>query len=344
MALPHRPSILEPARLCVIVLGLALQACGLVADAIQLARPLAVDELGAICARGRLQVGMAIEPLRPFVFPAIWTDEGSRVTGLDVELVREITASLTKHCGGSPITPVLHLVHFRDLFVELNEGKLDLFVSAVSANVPSPARAGLAYSIPYYDEGGLTGITRKPEVAERVRAHLLQHRDIPDRLAVGKTAVAGLTVAVQEGRDSHLYAAQNLPNSRLVLCDSLPAALESEDPPIDVILGGQPILTFMVTRVRKDWRLLGPETGIPLMFTREHYAVVMAEESYRLRWFVNDVLFQLDQSGRLAQMRRRWLEEQYAYPRRAATEGLPFDVEKMVAHYDQGRCRVVPGR
>lgn len=37
---------------------------------------------------------MAFEPFRPFVFPAIFTDEGLRVTGLDVELVREIAADL----------------------------------------------------------------------------------------------------------------------------------------------------------------------------------------------------------------------------------------------------------
>ena len=43
-------------------------------------------------------------------------------------------------------------------------------------------------------------------------------------------------------------------------------------------------------------------------------------------------------------MRKRWLEESYAFPRRAAAEGLPFDVEKMVEHYDQGNCRVEPAR
>ena len=45
-----------------------------------------------------------------------------------------------------------------------------------------------------------------------------------------------------------------------MLCDSLPAASEfadaATDPAIDVILEAQPVLDFMVMRVRKDWRLL----------------------------------------------------------------------------------------
>ena len=51
-------------------------------------------------------MGMSVEPLRPFVFPAIFTDEGLRVTGMDVELVREITGALSRHCGNREVIPV----------------------------------------------------------------------------------------------------------------------------------------------------------------------------------------------------------------------------------------------
>ena len=145
---------------------LALQGCGLVIDAVQFVRPIAADELDAICSRRKVHVGIAVEPLRPFVFPAIFTDEGLRVTGLDVELVREIAAALSAHCGDHTITTMLHLVRFRDLFVELSEGKVDLFVSAVGANIPSPTRAGLGYSTPYFFDGGIGGITQRQEVSE----------------------------------------------------------------------------------------------------------------------------------------------------------------------------------
>jgi polar amino acid transport system substrate-binding protein len=340
MDLSHRHTFLTSGwlvRLCMLIMGLTLQGCGLILDAIQLIKPLTADELGAICTRNKVHVGMAVEPVRPFVFPAIFTDEGLRVTGMDVELVREIAAALSKKCGGQPIVPVLHLVRFRDLFVELSEGKLDLFVSAVSADLPSPARAGLAYSMPYFYNGGIAGIARRADVIERVR----MHTDRPPETSAASIPeeLAGLAVAVQEGTGAHLYAQTYLPQSQLVLCDSLPAAFESQDPTIDVILGKQPVLQFMVTRVRKDWRQLIGGNGKPLLLTREHYAVVMAEESYRLRSLVNDILFRLDESGRLDAMRHRWLEDQYAYPRRAAREGLPFSAEDMPQHYDQGGCR-----
>ena len=172
-----------------------------------------------------------------------------------------------------------------------------------------------------------------------MRAALRRQPDRPNSLAAAETALAGLTVGVQEGTSAHLFAESHLTRSRLVLCDSLPAAFESQEPAIDVILGKQPVLQFMATRVRKDWQQLTGETGKPVVLTREHYVVVMAEESYGLRSLVNDLLFHLDESGRLAEMRRRWLEEAYAYPRRAAAEGLPFSAEDMPRHYDQGGCR-----
>ncbi|MGH7207158.1 MAG: substrate-binding periplasmic protein [Nitrospiraceae bacterium] len=332
-----------------LTLCLALQGCGLAYDALQYVMPVASHELDAICKRRQVRIGLATEPFRPFVFPAIWTDEGARVTGLDVELVRLIIDALSQHCG-KPVTPVLHLVRFRDLFSLLNEGQLDLFVSAVAANTPSPTRAGFAYSIPYFYNGGISGIARRPEIIERVRANLRAQAEnpAPDGLIANERALTGLTTAVQELTAAHLYAEANLKTSRLVLCDSLPAAFESadasNDPVIDVILGAQPVLEFTATRVRKDWKLLTRDDGRPFFLTQAHYSVVMAEESYRLRWFVNSLLFRLDESGRLLEIRKRWTEEAYAFPRRASAEGLAFDVEKMVAHYDQGRCRVERSR
>lgn len=333
----------------ILLLSLGIHGCGLIYDAVQRVAPISTDELNAICRRQAVQIGIAAEPFRPFIFPAIWTDEGARITGLDIELVKYITDALSQHCG-SPVTPVLRVFRFRDLFTLLNEGQLDLFVSAVAANTPSPTRAGFAYSIPYFYNGGTGGITARADIAERLRANLRSHtgQSTPAGLTANEQVLAGLTVAVQELTAAHLYAEANLKTSRLVLCDSLPAAFEyadtATDPAIDVILGAEPVLEFMVTRVRKGWSLLTLDTGKPWVLTRSQYAVVIAEESYRLRWFVNNVLFALDESGKLTEMRQRWLEESYAFPRRAATEGLPFDVEKMVAHYDQGKCKVAPVR
>jgi len=313
-----------------------LPGCGLLIDAVELIYPLTSNELDRICRRQQVQVGMAVEPFRPFVFPAVWTDEGARVTGLDVELVRAVSDALTSHCG-KPVVPALHLVRFRDLFLLLNEGQLDFFVSAVGPGVPASGRAGFAYSNPYFFHGGIGVIAKRPDVIEQIQARLKADGSSREKL------LDGLSLAVQDSTAAHLYADANLKSLRLVICDSLPAAFEQADAsanqPVDVILGEHPVLEFMVKTTRRDWRLLTREDSKPLRFTQSDYAVVLAEESYTLRWFVNKVIFQLSESGRLQSMRQRWIDDSYAYPRRASTEGLSFDVAKMVAHYDQGTCR-----
>ena len=80
------------------VLCLCLPGCGLLIDAVEHVWPVSGNKVDIICERERVQVGLAMEPFRPFVFPTIWTDEGARVTGLDVELVRAMTDELSRRC------------------------------------------------------------------------------------------------------------------------------------------------------------------------------------------------------------------------------------------------------
>ena len=239
------------AGLCIL-----LQGCGLVYDAVELIHPLTRDELSTICTRGRLRVGISVEPFRPFIFPAMYTNEGIRVTGLDIQLIREVADALTAHCGGStPIVPTLHVTRFPDLFIKMNEGQLDLFVSSVSGTVPGTRPAGLWFSAPYLRDDGIAAIIRKPEVAERVRTQFGKQNGNWDTLAAVQEGFAGLTVAVQKGRSSHQYAKANLKRVRMVICDSLPASIESKDLNIDVILTNHSILEYVTKRVWQDWRL-----------------------------------------------------------------------------------------
>ncbi|MCP9439681.1 MAG: transporter substrate-binding domain-containing protein [Nitrospira sp.] len=335
----HRAGIRGPILFLLAFVGL-LSGCGLIFDAIELVHPLTGDELSAICARGRLHVGISVEPFRPFVFPAVYTDEGIRVTGLDVELIREVSQALSEHCGRQqPIVPTLHLTRFRDLLIELNEGHLDLFVSSFSGNVPGSHPGGLWTSMPYFQEGGIGVIVRRADIADKILS-VFRNQAEPDTLAAMQEAVAGLTVAVQNRRTAHFYAEANLRRARLMVCDSLPAAVETKDPPIDVILTDYPILHYVTKRVWPDWRLLDRPDGTPLILTREYFSIVTSEEKRRLQWFLNNLLYRLEETGRLAQMRRRWLQEDYAPTRRATVEGLPLEVSKVPGHYNQGQCRM----
>ena len=328
-----------------IALGFFLQGCGLVIDAVELVHPLAHHELSSICSNGYVRVGISVEPFRPFVFPAVYTDEGVRITGLDVELIREVADALTTYCGGQkPIVPTLHLTRFRDLFIEMHEGHLDIFVSSTGGNIPGARPVGLWYSIPYFHHAGIGAMIQNPEVAERVRAQFQHQAGNPDTLAAIQAGLSGLTVAAQKGRTSDRYAEANFNNVRLLICDSLPAAVETKDPRIDVILSEYSILDYVTKRVWPDWHLLTRNDGTPLILTQESVSIVTVDEHRHLQWFLNNLLYRLEESGRLEQMRRRWLEEDYAPTRRAATEGLPFEVSKVPEHYDQGQCRLAAER
>ena len=310
-------------------------------DAAELIAPVVPDlpdEVDVICRHRELKVGISVEPYPPFVFPVVHTTQGSQVTGFDLELVQQIAAGLSKHCNGSAIVAVPHVVHFRDLFRLLTEGQLDLFVSSVAYNVPHLKSAGLAYSAPYYDPTGLSGMARGPEVVEQVQSAL--SRSGKGSLERRRKALDGLIVAVQEGRSAHFYAQANLKGVRLLACDSLAAALQAHDPPVDVILGKQPVLDFILKREPKgkSWRPLVLEDGRPFLLNRELFTVVMSERSFHLHWLVNDLLFELEESGRLAAMQRRWFEEEYAFIDRATSEGLLAVVPPSVDPSSPGRC------
>ena len=187
-------------------------------------------------------------------------------------------------------------------------------------------------------------MTHDPEIAEKIRTQFRKQAGHADTLAAIRESLSGLTVAVQNRRTAHLYAEANLRDIRLLVCDSLPAAVETKEPHIDVILTDYPILQYVTKRVWPDWQLLERPDGSPLILSRESFSIVTGEQKTRLQWFLNNLLYRLEETGRLAQMRKRWLEEEYAPTRRATDEGLPLEVSKVPHHYDQGQCRLAGGR
>jgi polar amino acid transport system substrate-binding protein len=319
-----------------------LQGCGLLIDAAELltAVPEVSDGVNVVCRHGRLHVGISVEPYPPFVFPVVKRPDGPAVTGMDLDLIQLLGTMLSKQCGGKPIVVVPHVVHFRDLFRLLTEGHLDLFVSSVAYNVPHLKSAGLAYSAPYYPASGLSAIARRPELVHRIQADLALPPTDNGTLDRRRRALNGLVVAVQEGRSAHFYAAANLKGARLLLCDTLAGAWEKQDPPVDIILGKQPVLDFLLKRETslEQWRPVLLRDGGPFLLNREFFTVVMSEKSFRLHWLVNDLLFELEESGRLAAMQRRWFEEDYRFTERAASEGLSAVVPPSVDPAARSRC------
>ncbi|MEK6586279.1 MAG: hypothetical protein AABZ24_08020, partial [Nitrospirota bacterium] len=114
----------------------------------------------------------------------------------------------------------------------------------------------------------------------------------------------------------------------------------SKDLNIDVILTNHSILEYVTKRVWQEWHPLTQPDGSPLLLTRDDLSIVTSEEHRQLQWFLNNLLFRLEESGRLKQMRTRWIEAEYAPTRRATAEGLPLEVTQVPDHYDQGQCRL----
>ena len=125
-----------------------------------------------------------------------------------------------------------------------------------------------------------------------------------------------------------------------MICDSLPASIEAKDLNIDVILTNQSILEYVTKRVWQDWRLLTQLDGTPMILTHEDLSIVTSDDHRRLQWLLNNLLFRLEESNRLKQMRWRWVDAHYAPTRRATSEGLPLEITQVPQHYDQGQCRL----
>ncbi len=307
----------------ILAVGGPLAGCGLLMDAAQLVHPAPSslpDDIAIICRHEELHVGIASEPAPPFV--SVLGGENPTITGLDIELLHAITAAISRECG-RPVRTVPTILPVRDLFIELTEGHVDLFLSAMAANLPHLIGTGIGYSIPYFSNTGIIGLTRDAQVAERVRStfqRLLKegHPVVEAR----RVAFRGLTVAVQEEHTAHLLAKARLPDSRVLVCDTLAAAFASEPSP-DVVLGKQRVLEFLEQRKPSAWQPLVLDNGKPLLMVREQYAIVVAETEYQLRWLVNDVLWELEESGRLAEMRRRWLNPDYADSAEASKDAVP---------------------
>ncbi|MDR4472929.1 MAG: hypothetical protein MRJ92_09915 [Nitrospira sp.] len=120
------------------------------------------------------------------------------MTGLDVELIKAMTDELSHRCG-RPITPVLHLVRFRDLFRLLNE---DIWIG-LSRRWPPLRRHRAAPALPIpcptFTAAVSAGSPRSSAVIDRVQANVTEQTLHPaaDRLAATSHALDGLTIAVQ---------------------------------------------------------------------------------------------------------------------------------------------------
>lgn len=124
--------------------------------------------------------------------------------------------------------------------------------------------AGIAYSIPYDDDGAIGGMVRSRELAQSVQARLQAATQAGEVRTRVSRAFEGVRVAVPGLRSSPVYAKEHLAMYDVVLCDLLPAAYESQNPPVDVILEKLPTRGWMQEFYSRHLR----EPGSQALFCR----------------------------------------------------------------------------
>jgi len=327
-----RHSLLEASRtgaaIFLILATFLLEGCGYLIDGIEWLLPKESSH-DAVCSRESLEIALSAGPYPPFVFPVMNAAGGPRVTGFDIDLIRAIERELQQHCA-KPIRPVVRLVPFLELFALMQERKVDLFISATPANVAGAGRGGLAYTLPYFSTGGLTVVARTPKIADVIRQRLSSKGVLVHASLARLEAMSGFRIAVVDGSSGAAYAAANSTTDRFVVCNTLTAAFHAETSvgqPADLIIGSSPVLTAMARRHLHDWALVTLDGNQPLLLTHENFSIVVREDRLHLLWFLNNLLFKLEESGELRQLRSRWLDEEYDAGLRAVEEGLPVSDE-----------------
>lgn len=156
---------------------------------------------------GRAAVGSpASEPAKKLVIgmdatypPFEFTDDKGRITGVSVEIGREIAKELGRE-------PEFRNINFDGLITALKTGSIDLIISSMTAN--DERRKSIDFSEPYVKNGLAVLVAKNSPVqkAEDLKA-------------------AGRRVVVRLGTTGEMWARKELPQAKLVSLDTDPACV-----------------------------------------------------------------------------------------------------------------------
>lgn len=236
--------------------------------------PASEDNVHRIAASGRLRVGMSgVQP------PLSMKNRAGELVGLDVDLARALAEAMDLE---------LELVEtpFHELLSGLARGRFDLVISSLTI---TPARnTRVAFAGPYLISGAML-LTRDSLVDELAEIDALNSSE--------------RTFGALEGSTSADLIREAFPEAQLLLSpdlDSLVPRIVSGE--IDGLIGDLPYVRFVLAR--------HPEAGLaelPAPFTTEPLGIALPAHSPLLVNLVQNYLNALEYTGRLIQMKVRWL-------------------------------------
>lgn len=232
------------------------------------------DSVHRIAASGRLRVGMSgVQP------PLTMKNRDGELVGLDVDLARALAEAMDLE---------LELVEapFAELLPGLARDRFDLVISSLTI---TPARnTRVAFAGPYLISGAML-LTREVLVDELQEIEALNSSERTFGALEGSTSADLIREAFPEAT---LLVSPNL--------DSLvPRVLSGE---IDGLIGDLPYVRFVLAR--------HPDEGLaelPSPFTTEPLGIALPPDSPLLANLVQNYLNTLEYTGRLIQMKVRWL-------------------------------------
>lgn len=236
--------------------------------------PASEDSVHRIAASGRLRVGMSgVQP------PLTMKNRDGELVGLDVDLARALAEAMDLE---------LELVEapFADLLPGLARDRFDLVISSLTI---TPARnTRVAFAGPYLISGAML-LTREVLVDELQEIESLNSSD--------------RTFGALEGSTSADLIREAFPEATLLLSpdlDSLVPRIVSGE--IDGLIGDLPYVRFVLAR--------HPDAGLaelPAPFTTEPLGIALPPDSPLFANLVQNYLNTLEYTGRLIQMKVRWL-------------------------------------
>ena len=230
--------------------------------------------LHRILESGQLRVGMTgTQP------PLNMKNTKGKLIGLDVELARELANAME-------LELVLVETPFAELLSDLEASKIDLVISSMTI---TPARnARVAFAGPYLISGSSL-LTREELVGDLTD---LSQLNSPER-----------TWGALEGSTGEALILDAFPLARFAsIEDQETGVAQISRGEIDGLIADLPSVSFQVAR--------NPDLGIAMMpapFTTEPLGIALPPNSPLFANLVQNYLNTLDYTGRLIQMKARWL-------------------------------------
>jgi len=244
--------------------------------------------LGA-CSRGNKLIIGTDATYPPFEF----VDESGNITGVDIEVGREIGKALGKEVE-------FRNINFDGLITALRSGSIDLVISSMTAT--PERRQSIDFSEPYV-KTGLAVLVAKDST--------LQNAD--DLKAPGRK------IAVRLGTTGESWARANLKEAKIIALDAdVSCVMEVVNGNVDAWIYDQlSIMNYHAKHAAKTRALLAP-------LREEVWAVALKQGNTELKTKVNEVLTRMRADGTFSKLADRYMAREKAM---MTAQGLPFVFE-----------------